>query len=191
MRPFAPPPLQRLLHYYGRIRPCAWLRYAHLSVSPFASRRQVLLFPIHACHEVMPSLCRLPHRPPTQLRRCWSLICLRNQVLTTSSFSTPLQGFTCVHLLMSYLTGSLGLFLIAHDPSLFTKAASGGLVPASGCRNRGACPHHGYSTENFRFPSGHTKAGCASLSRLTRPVLDAFNNFDDGFSHLSTCRSFS
>ncbi len=62
--PFAPPPLQRLHHYYEVIRPCAPHRYSHPRgsstwISSLASERQVPTFHSKAKIMFTPPFCRV------------------------------------------------------------------------------------------------------------------------------------
>ena len=67
--PFAPAPLQGLRRYYGRLRPCAPLRYSRprgwsrLRLVPSRHRRdeaQVLMFHTKAWSNFAPPACRMP-----------------------------------------------------------------------------------------------------------------------------------
>ncbi len=57
------------------------------------------------------------------------------------TLSTRCQRFTHVRLPGTYLTGLSRLFRLAHHPSHWTGAASGGLDPEPAPRVRGTCPH--------------------------------------------------
>src|SRR6266545_7560596 len=68
--------------------------------------------------------------------------------------STFHQRFTHVRLSSAHLTGLSRLFLNAHYPGRWARAASGGLDPGPAARVRGADPHLLCSSAAFRWPSG-------------------------------------
>src|SRR5439155_2827659 len=96
------------------------------------------------------------------------------------------QRFTCVRLLITYLTESSPAFSkLVHHPGHWTSAAVGGLDPEPTLRVRGTAPHLEYSTLQIRslhsiVPplkfSWHT--GCRRNHRR-RPRLRHWRQNDD------------
>jgi len=152
--PFAPPPLQRLQHYYETFRLRSSLWYANTCgasayASSLTSKRQIPKFHAKAhittCH--LYADCRLASKKVSA--KLSPNNNLEPLVLTIlNSLSAPNQWFTCVHFYDKYLTNSIfRIFPARSPPRLFTSAAVGGLKPPPSQRFRDIYSHLLHSTE--------------------------------------------
>jgi len=88
------------------------------------------------------------------------------------TLSTRYQRFTHVRLPGTYLTGISRLFRLAHYPSRWTGAASGGLDPGPAPRIRGTCPHLSCSKATSSRPLHDGLLSAPSWRTVVRVVDD-------------------
>ncbi len=110
--------------------------------SPLTTERQVLMFHIKACLAFMPPICRLLFRLLCQFTS--KLIPGLRSEPGFNSIGTHFDTSSGVHLRSSLQDLPDNLNCLFHNRSrqlLFTNAALGGLIPASGRRNRETYSH--------------------------------------------------
>ncbi len=149
-----------LRRYYGRLRPCASLRYFHPRgastwISPLSSRRQVPTFRTRACVGLTPPICRTPlGQSAGSPRACPGA--LKIAPVSTSSVSFfDMSSVVRLHSSSRHAPDAVTprLFSQRSPPRLLTAAAWDGLKPAPASRLRGAYPHLSCSYDTSFPPS--------------------------------------
>jgi hypothetical protein len=135
--PFAPAPLQGLRRYYGRLRPCASLRYSRprgwtaCGLSLHVLRRdeaQILTFHTKAWSSFAPPTCRMPLGPHQGIPRADPGVRVTPPVLTSlNPLSTLLQRFACARLSRPCLPKSGPGVSATLTTTALSAAACGGL----------------------------------------------------------------
>ena len=126
-----------LRRYYGRLRPCASLRYFHPRgastwISPLSSRRQVPTFRTRACVGLTPPICRTPlGQSAGSPRACPGALNIA-PVSTSSVSFFDMSSVVRLHSSSRHAPDAVTprLFSQRSPPRLLTAAAWDGLKPA-------------------------------------------------------------